>query len=228
MPAFVETETGYTVAPGRYAVIGERWNGAMPDPRIGAGVHDELYLPMHPVPVIATWTEMEALGIPIGPDERGSRGRSIAIGMHTIVAFGRIAFVALKDVEPRDHPHAPNVDEVVVLDFQKGGEIVIMDDAIDLQGCNEANPIYTIDISAPGAFNVDGEFIDMAVDANAEVFGYGTEAFNADFDREGILVDLVEVRERLKVRTDGESVALLNRLIGKGAFKTAFYAPVAC
>lgn len=227
MTAFTTIDGGFRVAPGRYALVAEDWNGAIADPREGTGFHDELHFAVSDTPQIATWDGLDALIIPIGMDEKGSRGRSLAVGSASIVAFGRIALVALPHASRRSYPFASHIDQVVPLDFERGGTVMAVDGGIDLTGCNADEQIVTIDTAAPGAFFVDGVFVDMADDANAEAFGYGTEEFNAELDEHGITLDLVEIRDRLRRRTDNAGVALLNRLTGMGAFKIAYYAPVA-
>lgn len=228
MTAFTTVDGGHRVAPGRYAIVAEAWNGSIPDPRPEAGSHDELYLPDYGHAAVATWETMEALSIPIGADERGSRGRSLAVGSASLVAFGRIVLVALQphELQRRHYPYASHIDQVVIVDFPKGGTVSVVDGGIDLTGCTVGDePVFTIDTAAPGAFDIDGVFIDMADDASAEVFGYGTPEFNAGLDEHGVFLDLVDIRERLRQRKDG--VALMNKLAGLGPFKIAYYAPVA-
>lgn len=231
MTAITAVTDGFRLEAGTYAIVAERWNGRIPDPRTSdSDLTDVLPIPDGDVAVITQGEGLTVLSLPIGADERGSRGRSIAIGPRSVVAFGRLVLVALDtaDLQARHYPYASHMDEVVVVDCPKGGTVNPVDGGIDIHGCTvDEMSVFTIDTAAPGAFSMEGEFIDMTLDAHAEAFGYGTPEFNAGLDEHGVFLDLIDIRERLRARTDNEGLALMAKLAGMGPFATAYYAPVA-
>lgn len=205
--------------PGTYFVVGRDWRGEFPDPRgsdrpgIQVAPGEELEIIEH--------DGLEILILPIGEDDLGGTGRSIAIGDATIVAFCHIAFVKVPgdEASERTYPYAGHIDEVVRLDI----DAWLNTDRFEFVG---DTVLKDLDVFSPGAFSMDGEFIDMNDPVTADAFGYGTEEFNAQLDEHGFPCNLEFVRRRIRARTDMEGIALLNRLDSMGEFKIAYYAPV--
>lgn len=216
-PASEDGHIAFT--PGTYFIVGRNWRGEFPDPRGGdrpsiqVAPGEELEIIQH--------DGLEMLIMPIGDDDLGGTGRSIAIGCSTIIAFCHIAFIKVPgdEAERRAYPYAGHIDEVVRLDidawlntemFEFTGDTVLKD----------------LDVFSPGAFSMDGLFIDMNDPVTADAFGYGTEEFNALLDEHGFPCNLEFVRRRLRARKDIEGIGLLNQLASLGDFKIAYYAPV--
>lgn len=207
-------------APGTYFVVGRNWRGEFPDPRgrdlpaIDVAVGDGIEIVDH--------DGLEMLILPIGNDESGGTGRSIAIGESSIVAFCHIAFIKVpEDLGAwRHYPYAGHIDEVVRMDLRCWLNTETFEFICD-------TGLRDLDVNSPGAFSMEGVFLDMSLPATATAFGYGTDEFNAALDEHGFPCRLEAVRDRLRARDDMEGVALLNQLEGLGDFQIAYYAPVA-
>lgn len=225
MDSFKDLGNGsFRVAPGRYAVVAQDWSGMMPNPHLDAGRHDHLDVPTTDAPLLTTCSGFETLVLPVGSDRAGCTGRSIAIGSSTIVAFDRIAIVALPYgyASRRPYPYAGHIDEVAVLTVEDEGTIMLEEDGYRLDGFGDVD---TIDTATPGAFTIDAAMFDMAHPETAKIFGYGTDVFNAALDEHGFPCDVAKLRSTLAGRSDADAVMLINRL-PKTDFAIAYYAPV--
>lgn len=225
MDSFKDLGDGsFRVAPGRYAVVAQDWSGDIPNPDPDADRHDVLVVPSSDTPVLAMCSGYETLVLPVGRDRAGCNGRSIAIGSSTLVAFDRIAIVALPYgyASRRPYPYAGHIDGVAVLIVDDEGTITIEDDGYRLDGFGDVD---TIDTATPGAFTIDAAMFDMAHPETADAFGYGSDAFNAALDEHGFPCDVAKLRSALAGRSEADAVMLLNRL-PKVDFAIAYYAPV--
>jgi len=229
MTAFTTIPDGFRVAPGRYALIAQDWSGSVGDPRVDADRMNEICLPAGDGPRIAEFEGMALIVLPMGLDDAGCPGRSFAVGSDSMVAFENLVLVDVEMAQRRAYRYASHLNEIVVLEFERGGEIRPVDGAYDLRGCTTQSGalVHSIDTAAVGAFSIDGLFVDMTDPATAQAFGYGTAEFNAKLDEHGFHADLDAVRTRLRARTDHDGIALLNRLEKMGASMIAYYAPVA-
>lgn len=222
MSAFEITDGGFRVAPGRYVAIGQDWSRMLPDPRHDATRYDELLLNHSDEPTVHVMEGINVLVLPVGRDLAGCPGRTIALGDACLVAFERLVIMELPDAQRRHYPYASHIDLFVPLDVEDEGVVKRVKGGYELDGFTGVD---TIDTATPGAFTIDGVMFDMAHKETAEIFGYGTQAFNERLDEHGFACDLKALRASLAGRCDPEAVSVLNRL-PDGDFSIAYYAPV--
>lgn len=229
MTAFIRTAEGLSVAAGRYAVVAQGWSSSVADPRADACDMNEICLPAGEGVRIGDFEGLDIAVLPFGPDGGGAAGRSLAVGPAGLVVFDSLVLVAVEHPQTRGYRYASHLDEIVVVEFAEGGAIVEEDGGYGLVGCTttSGDPIRHLDRRSPGAFSIEGEFVDMADPVAADAFDYGSHAFNAALDEHGFLADLDVVRTKLRARADHDGVGLLNRLSGMNRHVVAYYAPVA-
>jgi hypothetical protein len=214
MRHFEQLGDAFGVARGAYAVVAQDWSGMAPHPCPGHEHGGNLRLPPTDRPVALSVNNLEMLVLPAGRDSAGCKGRSIAIGRQTIVAFERLAIVALETPLVSPIRHTSDVDQIarVVVPGAggSGGIVRPVSGGYALEGFDDG--VDWIDTRTPGAFRLESEFFDMAHAQIAAIFGYGTEAFNAALDAWGFHCNVKALRERLINRSDPEALSVLGRL----------------
>lgn len=224
MPAFKTIPGGFSVAPGRYAVVATDWTFALPDPRPSADPRAALHVPLGERCTIVEYEGLDVLVLPMGPDDAGCTGRSIAIGDQSLVCFGHVALVAIEDATRRSYPYASHLETVAVVEAAEGGRISREGRSYEVVGFDRQ--FDGLDAYTPGAFDIDAAMFDMALPAIADAFDYGSDAFVAALDEHGFHLDVAALRARLAGRTDPDAVMVLNKLPSSDSV-IAYYAPVA-
>lgn len=224
MSAFTPVTGGFRVAPGRYAVVATDWRGDMPDPRPSADPRAALALPFGDEPVVVRYEDLDVLLLPMGRDDGGCTGRSIAVGDQSLVCFGHVALVALPDAERRHYPYAGHLEAVAAVDADETARIDCRGRSYEVVGFDRGFDF--LDPHTPGAFDIEARMFDMAEPSIGEAFGYGSEAFVAALDEHGFHLDVAALRARLAGRTDPDAVMVLNGLPSCDSV-IAYYAPVA-
>ena len=224
MSAFTPVTGGFRVAPGRYAVVATDWRGDLADPRPFADRDAALALPFGDDPVIVRHEELDVLLLPMGRDDGGCPGRSIAVGDQSLVCFGHVAIVALAEVERRHYRYASHMEDIAVIEADDSARIDCRGRSYEVVGFDRGFDF--LDPHTPGAFDIEAEMFDMAEPSVAEAFGYGSDAFVAALDEHGFHLDVTALRARLAGRTDPDAVMVLNKLPRCDSV-IASYAPVA-
>jgi hypothetical protein len=212
------------VTPGRYAVVATDWNGELPDPRPSADHRAALGVPLGDLPAVVEYDGLDALVLPMGSDDGGCPGRSIAVGDQSLVCFGHVAIVALAGAERRSYLYASHLEAVAAVEADEGARVDCRGRSYEVVGFGRGFDF--LDPHTPGAFSIEAETFDMADEAMAEAFGYGSEAFVAALDEHGFRLDVAAMRARLASRADPDAVMALNRLPSCDGV-IAYYAPVA-
>lgn len=223
MQPFVRTDTGFSVAPGYYALVASDWTGSMPDPRETADQYDCLAISFAYEPVIERVGGTDVLVLPVGRDTAGCRGRSLAIGDRSVVCFGHLAIVPVEFPRSAHYPYAGHIDLIVCLEVGEGGLITPVDRCYALDGFKD---VLSIDSQMEGAFSIEGAFFDMADDAIASAFEYGSEDFNARLDEHGFHLDVAALRTRLAPRRREPDVVRVLNMLPPCDSVIAYYAPV--
>lgn len=221
MPAFTTIGAGFRVAPGRYAVVATDWSGEMPDPR--PTIEYPMALPFGDTAAIVQYDGLDVLLLPMGTDDDGCTGRSIAVGDQSLVCFGHVAIVALDDAQRRSYPYASHLELVAAVDAEDG-RISFHGGSYEVFGFNRDFDL--LDACTPGMFAIEATDFDMGDPGIAEIFGYGSPEFVAALDEHGFYLDVAALRARLAGRTDTDAVRVLNMLPSCDS-TIAYYAPVA-
>lgn len=217
------TGDGFRLRKGTYAIAPRWWNGSMPDPRPECA-GDYLHFPEVTQITVHRQDDLEALLIPIGKDQAGAIGRTIAVLDASIVAFGQIAIIPCADARRSSYPYAAHVDNFAIITFDE--DVNLTQDNGNFEFSSKTEHWAQFEVNSPGAFHIEGDMFDMNDPFIARAFDYGSDDFNASLDEHGFFFSADTVLDRIKNISGAEAISLRNRLIGVKAHQYAYYAPV--
>jgi hypothetical protein len=223
MKYFENTGDGFRLRKGTYAITPRWWNGDMPDPR-PENSGEYLYLPKVTEVTAKKEGDLEILLVPIGKDQGGAIGRTLAMFDASIVAFEQIGIVPCKDVQRSFYPYAGHVDNFGIVTFDD--DVNLLEDKGSFEFRSDNDHWAEFEVNTPGAFFIDGDLFDMNDPFVAKAFDYGSDTFNEELDEHGFFCNPFTVLDRIKDVSGGEAIALRNRLSRLKTSLYAYYAPV--